>query len=473
MSPVARPNVVVVLSDDHARHAISAYGSVVNRTPRIDEITSAGVRFDRFLCTNALCAPSRASILTGTYSHVNGVTTLRTHFDAAQPTFVSLLQDAGYRTAIFGKWHLGEGPAHDPRGFDDWEVLIDQGEYFDPRFLSPVGLHVRDGYATDIITDLSLTWIDRSLDESADAPWCILVWHKAPHRPWEPDEAHCGMFAAPIPVPPTFDDDYASRTEAARHATMRIADHLTPADLKVDAPAGLIGDELALWKYQRYMEDYLACVAAVDDSVGRVVDHLRSRDVFDDTILIYASDQGFFLGDHGWFDKRFFYEQSIHMPFVMSYPRAIPAGRVVAQMATNVDLAPTILDACGIAPHPRMQGRTFWPLATGASDEAIHDAMYYRYFEHDDDSHHVFAHCGVRTLTHKLIHFYNDGLGLPGTGPYRAEPQWELYDFESDPDELVNRFDDPACAGIVAQLKRRLVELQTDLDDALPTAPRG
>jgi arylsulfatase A-like enzyme len=249
---------------------------------------------------------------------------------------------------------------------------------------------------------------------------------------------------------------------------MRIAEHLTFEDLKAEPPAHLSGDELALWKYQRYMEDYLACVASVDDNVGRVVDHLRSRDVFDDTIVTYASDQGFFLGDHGWFDKRFVYEQSIHMPFVMSYPRCIPQRRVVPHMATNVDIAQTLLEACGVDAHSRMHGRSFWSLATGASDEPIHDAMYYRYFEHDDANHHVLAHCGVRTTTHKLVYFYNDGLGLPGTGPYRPEPSWELYDLVADPDELVNRYDDPACGEIVETLTARLAELQAELGDTPP-----
>ena len=242
-------------------------------------------------------------------------------------------------------------------------MLIDQGEYFDPRFRHDGGLHVRPGYATDVITDLALGWLD-GLDD--DRPYCLLIHHKAPHRPWEPDAAHAGMFTDPIPVPATFDDDYATRTDAARRAAMRIADHLTAEDLKVDPPAGLAGEALTRWKYQRYMEDYLACVASVDDNVGRVLDCLDERGELDDTIVIYTSDQGFFLGDHGWYDKRFMYEQSLRMPMLVRYPPAIPAGAVVDAMVTNVDFAPTLLDAAGARPVAPMQGRSFWPLLTGA-----------------------------------------------------------------------------------------------------------
>lgn len=456
------PNIVLVVTDDHAAHAISAYGSVVNTTPRIDEIAAAGRRLDSCLCTNSLCAPSRASILTGTYSHVNGVTTLATPIDASQPTFVSLLQEAGYRTGIVGKWHMGEGDGHDPQGFDHWEVLIDQGEYHDPRFLSPEGLHRRTGYATDLITDMSLAWLE-SLE--GDAPWCVLIHHKAPHRSWEPDEKHRGMYADPVPVPRTFDDDYATRSTAARHATMRIAEHLTLADLKQLPPDGLSYEELARWKYQRFMEDYLACVASVDDNVGRVVDWLRGRDLFDDTLLVYTSDQGFFLGDHGWFDKRFMYEESIRMPFVVSCPSRIPPGPPLTQMVTNVDIAQTILESAGVEPHPRMQGRSFWRQLTAEPDAPTHDAVYYRYYEHDDFWHKVMAHYGVRTERYKLIHFYNDGLGLPGSPGSTYPPEWELYDLAEDPDELRNLYGDPRYREVRETLEERLRQLQAELGD--------
>lgn len=457
-----RPNFVFVLTDDHASHAVGAYGSIVNVTPRIDEIAANGVRFEHCLCTNSLCAPSRASILTGTYSHVNGVKTLDTHIDAGQETFASVLRGHGYATAIVGKWHLGDGPGHDPENFDYWEVLIDQGEYFDPRFLSADGLRVREGYATDLITDLALAWVESLPDGQ---PYCLLINHKAPHRPWEPDAAHTGMYAAPIPVPSTFDDDYATRSVAARHATMRIADHLSLEDLKEYPPVGLSYEELALWKYQRYMQDYLECVASVDDNVGRVTDFLRARGEFDDTVLMYASDQGFFLGDHGWFDKRFMYEQSIRMPFVLSWPARVAGGQVVDALVSNVDIAPTLLDAAGLAPTERMQGRSFLQLITGESTTPIHDGVYYRYFENDDQSHHVLAHYGLRTERYKLIYFYADEVGLPGAGPMTYPPEWELYDLWGDPDELRNVYHDPDRRELVGTLTRRLHELQAELGD--------
>jgi arylsulfatase A-like enzyme len=477
-----RPNIVFMLSDDHAAHAIGTYGSVVNRTPHIDAIAAAGVRLDNLFATNSLCAPSRASILTGTYSHVNGVTTLDTFIDASQPTFVTALRGAGYRTAFVGKWHMGQGSSdgvdHDPQGFDRWDALIDQGEYHDPRFLSPDGLRVEEGYATDLITDLATDWVE-SLE--GDDPWCVLVWHKAPHRPWEPDAAHEGMYAVggphggtPIPVPSTFTDDLAGRSETARRAAMRIADHLTEEDLKQPVPQGLSADAEALWKYQRYMEDYLACVASVDDNVGRITDWLRERGDLDDTIVIYSSDQGFFLGDHGWFDKRFMYEESIRMPFVLSYPRAVAAGQGLDRIVTNVDIAATLLDAAGVDVPPRMQGRSFWgdltdPLGAqrdrdGAESRET-EGFYYRYWMHDDRSHQVGAHYGYRTHRYTLIFFYNDGLGLPGCSDRRYAQEWELYDLEADPEELVNVADDPAYAGVRGELEARMWLAQREVGD--------
>jgi arylsulfatase A-like enzyme len=284
------------------------------------------------------------------------VSTLVTPIDASQPTFISRLKAQGYRTAMVGKWHMSDGPGHDPQNFEYWDVLIEQGEYHDPRFLSASGLREVKGYATDLITDLALDWVDRL---EGDAPWCVLIWHKAPHRPWQPHPRHADMYREPIPLPRTWSDDYATRTSSARRAAMRIAEHLSAEDLKLSPPEGLGYEEEALWKYQRYMEDYLRCVAAVDDNVGRVIDWLRARGDFDDTVLLYSSDQGFFLGDHGWFDKRFMYEQSMRMPLVMSYPRRVRAGQVHDGIVTNVDFAQTLLDLAGAESHPRMQGRSF------------------------------------------------------------------------------------------------------------------
>ncbi|WP_167133325.1 sulfatase family protein [Paramicrobacterium chengjingii] len=468
--PSGRPNVVFILTDDHAAHAISAYGSVVNRTPRIDEIADAGVRLDNCFCTNSLCAPSRASILTGTYSHINGVKTLETLIDASQPTFISQLQAAGYRTAVVGKWHMGEGAGHDPQGFDYWAVLRDQGEYFDPQILTKDGTAIMEGYATDVITDLALDWLE-SLD--GDEPWCVLIHHKAPHRPWEPDEKHKGMYSEPIRVPDTFDDDYSTRTSAAHRAAMRIADHLTLTDLKESPPADLTYEQAALWKYQRYMEDYLACVASVDDNVGRVTDWLRARGEFDDTLVMYSSDQGFFLGDHGWFDKRFMYDESLRMPMLISCPSRIPhRDEPLEQIVTNVDFAQTILEATGTAVLERMQGTSIWPQLTTDPQRPTRDAMYYRYFENDDINHHAFAHYGIRTERHKLIYFYNDGLGLPGSSDRTYPPEWELYDLQNDPEELRNVYGDAAYADLREDLTVRLWMLQAELqDEAHPSQP--
>ena len=447
---MTRPNICVILTDDHAAHAIGAYGSVVNRTPRIDELADHGVRFDNCFATNSLCSPSRASILTGTYSHVNGVTTLVTPIDAGQPTFVSTLKAAGYRTAMVGKWHMGDGEGHDPQGFDYWDVLIEQGEYHDPRFLSEDGLRIEPGYATDVITDLALGWLE-SLE--GDAPWCVLIWHKAPHRPWQPAPRHAELYSDPIPVPATWDDDYSTRPSSARRAAMRIAEHLNAEDLKVDPPVGMTYEEEALWKYQRYMEDYLRCVAAVDENVGRVTDWLRARGAFDDTVMMYASDQGFFLGDHGWFDKRLMYEESIRMPMILSYPARLAAGSYDG-IVTNVDVAQTLLDAAGVAAPERMQGRSFLERMASTSDRP--DGFYYRYWEHDDVFHRAPAHYGYRTERYKIVYYYNDGLGLAGTGPFTYPGEWELFDLAEDPQELRNVAHDQAYAEVFVEMRSRL-----------------
>lgn len=460
-----RPNIVMILTDDHAAHSIGAYGSVVNTTPRIDEIARRGVLFENCFATNALCSPSRASILTGTYSHVNGVTTLVTPIDANQPTFVTQLKEAGYRTAMIGKWHMGHGAGHDPEGFDYWDVLVGsdgQGEYWDPLFLSAEGERVEKGYATDIITDLALRWVE-SLE--SDEPWCVLIYHKAPHRPWQPKPEHAAKYGDPIPVPTTFDDDYATRSSSARRAAMSLAENLNRDDLKADPPVGLSYEEVAVWKYQRFMEDYLACVDSVDENVGRVIDWLDARGDFDDTMLMYSSDQGFFLGEHGWFDKRFMYEESLRMPLLLSYPRRVALGQVHDGIVTNVDWAQTILDAADAGHHPRMQGRSFFGDIVGAPTSEPAAGMYYRYWEHDDTFHKAPAHYGYRTERYKLIYFYNDGLGLPGAGPFTYPPEWELYDLREDPHELHNVWGTPAYAGIQDELTVALWNEQKRLKD--------
>ena len=463
MGDQRRPNVVFVLTDDHGAHAIGCYGSVVNQTPAIDEIAEHGWRFDNCFVTNSLCTPSRASILTGAYSHVNGVYSLFTPIEAGQPTFISALHDAGYRTGMFGKWHMGHGPGHDPQGFDHWDVLPGQGDYWDPTFISAEGRRTVEGYATDIITDLAMDWVE-SLE--GDDPWCALVWHKAPHRPWEPKPEHRALYEEPRPVPTTFWDDYATRSAAVRRTAMRVADHLDLEDLKEAPPEGLSYEEQAIWKYQRYMRDYLACVHSVDENVGRLTSWLRDRGDWDDTVFIYSSDQGFFLGDHGWFDKRLMFEESLRMPFVVSYPRRVDGGQVFDGIVSNVDMAQTILDAAGVGHSDRMQGRSFWPDLVGAQEADPVEGFYYRYWENDDVIHKAPAHYGYRTDRYKLIYYYNDGFGLPFTGFFTYAPEWELYDLQADPDEVHNVAHDPDYAAIRAELTEAMWREQARLGDA-------
>jgi len=468
-----RPNILLVVADDHAANAVGAYGGPHRVTPCIDRVAEQGMRFDACGCTNSLCAPSRATILTGTYNHVNGVTTLSTEFDNAQPTFPELLRDAGYRTGLFGKWHLGHGPTHDPRGFDAWEVVPDQGEYVDPTFLLPDGTsHVREGYATDVITDLALDWLGTV--EQGDEPWCLLVQHKAPHRPWVPAPRHEHLFSDGFEAPETFFDDYAGRATPAREARMRVARDMNAEDLKADPPEGLDGEARALWSLDRYLADYLRCVVAIDENVGRLLDHLDETGQAEDTVVVYTSDQGFFLGEHGWYDKRFMYRESLEMPLVVRYPRLVPPGSASGALVLNVDFAQTFLELCGVEAHPRMQGRSLVPLLAGADPDEIgwRASTYYRYWEHLDGCHRVAAHRGIRTRDRKLVHYYGSGCGQPGASEETTEVEWELFDLERDPAELRSVYDDPAYAGDVDRLTAALDRLARDLGDTIPDLMR-
>lgn len=477
----SRPNLLFILSDDHASHAMSCYGSRINSTPNLDRIAQSGMRFDNCFCTNSICTPSRASILTGTHNHVNGVTTLATLMDNSLVTFPKLLRASGYQTAVFGKWHLGEGARHHPTGFDDWAVVPGQGLYHNPVFLFDDGgagqRRTVRGYVTDIIADMSINWL-RMRDK--ERPFCLLCHHKAPHRPWDPDEKHMHMYLnEDVPEPDTLLDDYSERAAAAAAATMRVGVHMFSEDIKAEINYSLPEMELRQWAYQRYIKNYLRVVASVDDNVGRLLDYLDEEGLFEDTIVVYTSDQGFFLGDHGWYDKRFMYEESLRMPYVMSYPRQIEAGSVCDELVTNVDFAPTFLDLAGVEVPQHVQGSSFLPLLRGATPDDWQEAIYYRYWM-QRAHHNVAAHYGVRTKHHKLIYYYYDAMDQPGTeqgvvaGPMLARsgppsldlpPEWELFDLKADPAELHNVYGKPEYAEIARELTDELHRLQRHFGD--------
>lgn len=448
------------MSDDHASHAISCYGSRINRTPNIDRIANEGIRFDNCFCTNSICSPSRAAILTGKYNHLNGVKSINDNFDGRQMTYPKLLQAHGYQTAIVGKWHLGHGGNADPTGFDYWTVVPGQGDYHDPVFIEMDGQRRQyPGYATDLITDFSLDWMNK---RDKDRPFMLMCHHKAPHRPWEPSAKYANLYDdVEIPEPDTFYDDYANRSQAAVEAKMRIdRDMKDPVDLKGYPPAGLTPLEEKKWRYQRYIKDYLRCIASIDESVGRFLDYLDEEGIADDTIIVYTSDQGFFLGDHGWYDKRFMYEESLRMPFVVRYPRAIRPGSVTEAMALNVDFPVTFLDYAGVPVPGEMQGRSLRPVWSGSAPEDWRTSMYYRYWMHLDEHHHVYSHYGIRTHRYKLIYYYAQALGTSGSIDEDRPPEWELFDLEKDPHELCSVYSDPAYAELIPSLKAELRSLQ-------------
>jgi arylsulfatase A-like enzyme len=466
-----RPNLLFIMADDHAAQAIGSYGSRLTATPGIDRLAAEGMRLDACFCTNSICTPSRATILTGTYSHVNGVTTLETLWDARQPTFVTELGAAGYQTAVVGKWHLGHGGIHDPRGFDHWIVLPDQGEYHDPLFLTAAGPVRHEGYATDLITDLAVDWLEQ---RDLGRPFCLLVHHKAPHRSWEPDEAHDGLFAdARLDVPPGFEDDHAGQAPAAAEARMGMAE-LNAEDLKVPVPPGLDAGAESRWRWRRFIEDYLSCVASLDDNVARLLDYLDDAGLAEDTVVAYTSDQGFFLGEHGWFDKRFMYDESLRMPLLVRYPREVAPGSTSDALALNLDFAPSFCELAGVPVPDYMQGRSLRPILRGEKPVDWRTSMYYRYWMHLDSIHRVQAHYGVRTARYKLVRYPGEGAGVPGASAERREPAWELFDLAADPFELRSVHADPAYAGIRSDLTEELARLQRKFgDDPEPALDRG
>jgi arylsulfatase A-like enzyme len=467
-----RPNIVFVMTDDHAAHAIGAYGSRVNQTPNLDRLAREGALLANVFATNAICTPSRAAILTGQYSHVNGVPVFN-RFDSTRMTVARLLQQGGYHTGMIGKWHLGS----DPVGFDHWEILPGQGAYEHPLLYTAEGEKTYTGrYATDLITDLAIEFLRR---RPRNKPFFLMVHHKAPHRPWVPSAAQAERFASRrIPEPVTFWDSYATRTDALRENQQRVAADLTRRDLKLQPPAGLTGAELTAWlavkpdtvsivrddttvtlegeplvrwKYQRYMRDYLATVQSVDDNVGRLLGFLDGNGLRKNTIVVYTSDQGFFLGDHGLYDKRFMYEEALRMPFLVRWPASIKPGSKSDAIALNVDFAPTFLDAAGIPVPADMQGRSLLPILRGRTPRDWRTSMYYRYY-HDPGDHNTRAHYGVRTRTHKLIHFWK-------------KDQWELFDLANDPFELHNLYGEHGQAETTSALKAELQRLKDTLGD--------
>lgn len=499
--PTKRPNIVFIMADDHAAKAISCYGHGINHTPHIDRLAQEGMRLDHCYVTNSICTPSRASILTGTHNHVNGVQTLACAINSRGPNVAKQLRAAGYQTAIVGKWHLGEGPAHEPSGFDHWSVLPGQGAYHDPVFIGRDGPAMERGYATDLITDKCIDWMRQT---DPQRPFFLMCHHKAPHRSWEPHPRHRHLYQDEIRLPETFSDDYKNRARAAGAARMRIADDMIYLDLGLVQPEGgmevgepvcpgalerklpnpadvrslrLIDKDTAEvftfetqeqynhFKFQRYMQRYLRTIAAVDESVGRILDHLDAHGLAEDTLVIYTSDQGFFLGEHGWFDKRFMYEESFQMPFLVRYPREIAAGSVCADIVCNVDFAPTFLDVAGVVQPSYMQGRSFRALLQGRTPSDWEQLAYHRYWMHRDATHNAYAHYGVRNQRYKLIHWYNQGLGLPETQAGGEPPEWELFDCQQDPLELINCHADPRYAQVVAEMTARLERKMAEIGD--------
>ncbi|MFM1997732.1 MAG: Choline-sulfatase [Planctomycetota bacterium] len=470
--PVRRPNILFIFTDDHAQHALSAYGSRVNVTPHLDRLAAGGARFTNSFVTNSICTPSRATLLTGQYSHKNGVPVFNA-FDGSRDHVAKRLQAGGYHTGMIGKWHLGS----DPTGFDRWIVLPGQGDYWNPTFLVPSGKLTIDGHCTDITGDLGIAFLDT---RPRDKPFFLMLHQKAPHRGWQPDDRNREKFAGKVfPEPDTLFDTYATRPAALPENQQTIARDLTRHDLKLEPPAGLAGkerrqwlaakpmavevdgrtlagDELVRWKYQRFMQDYLACVQGVDDNVGKVLDYLDREGLADDTIVIYTTDNGWYLGDLGLYDKRFMYEPGLRVPLLARGP-GIRAGIIPDQPVANIDLAPTFLDLAGLPVPESMQGRSLAPLLRGERPADWRQSVYYRYY-HDPGHHNTRAHCGVRTPTHKLIHYWK-------------VDAYELYDLRTDPTEQHNLlFDEaearsPEVAAVFASLRAELERLKSQYGD--------
>ncbi len=479
--PASRPNIVFIFSDDHAWQAVSAYGHAAKllETPNIDRLAKEGMRFDRCLVTNSICGPSRATILTGKYSHANGFyNNTNSRFDGGQVTFPKLLQQAGYQTAIVGKWHL----VSDPTGFDSWEILPGQGAYYNPPMIRGGQRVKHDGYTTDIITDLSLDWLKNRRDPKK--PFLLMSQHKAPHREWLPALKYLGHDGdRKYPEPETLFDDYAGRGKAEKTQDMTIEKTMTARDLKLGPPAGLTpeqrkgwddyygprneafkkadpqGKELVRWKYNRYLHDYLGCIKSVDESVGRLLDFLKEAGLEQNTLVVYSSDQGFYLGEHGWFDKRWFYEESLRTPLLARWPGVVKPGSASSSIVSNLDFAETFLQAAGVAVPAEMQGRSLVPILKGETPADWRRSLYYHYYEFPGP-HSVRRHYGVVTDRHKLIRFYEPDVDY-----------WELFDRQADPQEMKSLYGDPAVAQVQKELEAELARLRRELKVPDPDPP--
>jgi len=478
-----RPNIIYIMTDDHGYQAMSCYNGKLNQTPNTDRIANEGVMFTRGFVTNSICAPSRAVMLTGKHSHVNGHINNSQVFDGSQETFPKLLQKAGYETAMIGKWHLES----DPTGFDYWNILPGQGDYYNPDFIEMGEKSRVEGYVTNLITNFSLDWLK---NRNSEKPFCLLLHHKAPHRCWMPDTAYLDMYNdVKFPLPDNFYDDYEGR-QAAAEQRMHMKNFCPVNDLKmydkegeIQGPlrkyfknqidrlnpdqraawdkayqkeieyykaANLEGNKLLEWNYQRYLEDYLRCIASVDDNIGRVLDYLDESGLAENTLVVYTSDQGFYLGEHGWFDKRFMYEESFRTPLLMRLPSTIKKGKI-DQLVQNIDFAPTFLDLAGVEIPEAIQGESLVPLLKGDTAN-WRESIYYHYYEYPGP-HSVKRHYGIRTDRYKLIHFYND------------INQWELYDLQEDPNEVNDLYGKEGYEEITQSLFNQMVDLQTLYND--------
>ncbi len=493
-----RPNILFIMSDDHAYQAISAYSNKLIETPNIDRLAHEGMLFTNACVTNSICAPSRATILTGKHTHINGKIDNRMPFDTTQVTFPQLFQKAGYQTAMFGKLHFG----NNPKGVDEFMILPGQGNYINPAFNTNHGDTTIVGYATDIITDLTIDWLDKKRDK--EKPFLMMYLHKAPHRPWWPRSDKMKEFTQKtFPEPTSLFDDYKNRGTAAKTAEMNLLKHMMyghdskirPETLEAMGnvepavteyknsfygPYGRANEEQKAlydpildsinnyfqenwplmndtekmkWKFQRYMQDYLACISSVDDNVGRVMDYLDESKLTENTIVVYTSDQGFYLGEHGWFDKRFIYDESFKTPLLVRWPNEIKPGTTNEEMVQNLDFAQTFLEAAQIEAPNDMQGESLIPLLKGQNDQWNREAVYYHYYEYPA-VHMVKRHYGIVTKEFKLVHFYYD------------VDEWELYDRKKDPQEMNSVYDDPAYSDIVQELKIKLADLRIKYKDS-------